>query len=129
MDFACAECGRSDKMTYVVTQLSDDDEDRTEVCLECHYKLAEGEIHDECVSTDTLYERLNEAEKDTRENIQYELRSELDELVRAVEVGRADEVVGSTDLLLHGEAVAVARAALEIALEAAGQVPAWQTAA
>lgn len=126
MDYICAECGRSDKSTYVVTVLGDTDEDRTEVCLDCHYSLAEYEIHAECINFSENIRQVEEAERDTRENIIYELKFSLDSLVRAVEFGRPDDVVSPMDLLLHGESIAVARAAFEIALEAAGEVEAWR---
>lgn len=40
-DFSCAECGTTDAVTYVVTQLDrEDPATRTEVCLRCHHEIA-----------------------------------------------------------------------------------------
>lgn len=57
---------------------------------------------------------VEEAERQTRQDIWWDARSALDNLLRLAEMDRLDDAVPTTDLLLHGPAVAAIREAIAI---------------
>lgn len=71
-------------------------------------------------------EACEEVERDTRENIGADIMYSLRGLINAVEAGRVEDAVSVTDLLLHGESIAILREAVAIIADHVGIKETWQ---